>query len=391
MVRKARVSRKVQQFTESVIREMTRLAQQYDAVNLAQGFPDFEPPESIKEAACRAIRDGYNQYAVTWGTPRLRRAIADRYRQVYGLDVDPDRQVVVACGSTECMMAAMLAVVDPGDEVIVFEPFYENYGPDGILCGATPRYVPLVEPDWRIDLDALRRAFSPKTKALVLNTPNNPTGRVFRRDELEAIAELCVEWDVLVLTDEIYEYITYDAPHVPMATLPGMADRTVTISGASKTYSVTGWRVGWAVAPPDIADGIKKAHDFLTVGAPHPLQEAIAEALRLPEDYYRDLAAMYRRKRDRMVAGLRALGFRLTAPEGAYYIMSDIRDVTAMDDVAFARWLVQYGGVAVVPGSSFYADPADGRTKVRFNFCKQDATLEEALRRLQASLPSVPY
>jgi aminotransferase len=306
------------------------------------------------------------------------------------LEVDPDRQVVVACGATECMMAAMLAVVDPGDEVIVLEPFYENYGPDGILCGATPRYVPLVEPDWRVDRDALRRAFSSKTKVLVLNTPNNPTGRVFRREELEAIAELCVEWDVLVLTDEIYEYITYDAPHVPIATLPGMADRTVTISGASKTYSVTGWRVGWAIAPPDIADGIKKAHDFLTVGAPHPLQEAIAEALRLPATYYQDLAAMYRRKRDQMVAGLRELGFRLTAPEGAYYIMADIRDVTAMDDVAFARWLVRYGGVAVVPGSSFYADPARGRTKVRFNFCKQDATLEEALRRLRESLRQVP-
>src|SRR3954469_1921636 len=289
---------RVGHFSESVIREITRLAARHGAVNLGQGMPDFEAPQEVKDAACRAIQDGFNQYAITWGAPALRQAIAAKVKRFNGIDCDPDANVTVCCGATECMMATMLALVDPGDEVVIFQPFYENYGPDALLSGATPVWVPLRPPGWRFDPDELRRAFTPRTKAIILNTPNNPTGRVFTREELQLVADLCQEHDVCAFADEIYEYIVYaDRPHVSIATLPGMAERTVTISGLSKTFSVTGWRLGYCVAPPAVTSGIRKAHDFLTVGAPHPLQVAGAAALALPESYFDGLREHYRSRR----------------------------------------------------------------------------------------------
>jgi len=390
---RARTSQKAARFTESVIREMTRLANAHGAVNLSQGFPDFPAPDAIKEAACEAIRADINQYAVTWGAKPLRDAIAADVTRRYGLDVQADAQVTVCCGSTEAMMATMLAIVDPGDEVIVFEPFYENYGPDAILSGATPRFVRLREPagggDWTFDPDELAAAFSNRTRAIIINTPNNPTGKVFTRDELEIIAKLCEHWGAIAVTDEIYEHILYDgAVHVPMASLDGMADRTVTINSVSKTFSVTGWRVGWTIAPADITGAIRKVHDFLTVGAAAPLQAAAAAALAMPGQYYRDLASSYRAKRDRLMGILKDTGFACYEPRGAYYIMTDIGGFGFADDVAFARHLVTEIGVAAVPGSSFYGDPASGRTKLRFCFCKKDETLSagaERLRRLRSA------
>jgi aminotransferase len=385
---RARTSQKAARFTESVIREMTRLAQKHGAVNLSQGFPDFPAPEAIKTAACDAIRADINQYAVTWGAQRLRQAIAADFTRRYGVAVDPDQHLTVCCGSTEAMMSTMLAIVDPGDEVIVFEPFYENYGPDAILSGATPRFVTLREPsrageDWTFDADELARAFSNKTRAIIINTPNNPTGKVFTRAELELIAGLCQKWGALAVTDEIYEHILFDgAVHVPMATIAGMADRTITINSLSKTFSVTGWRVGWTIAPPDIAGAIRKVHDFLTVGAAAPLQEAGATALGLPDSYYGDLAASYRVKRDRLMRILTGAGFVCYEPRGAYYIMTDVSAFGFPDDVALARHLVTEVGVASVPGSSFYHDSASGRTKLRFCFCKKEETLAEAEKRL---------
>jgi aminotransferase len=385
----SRTSAKAAQFTESVIREMTRLANAHKAVNLSQGFPDFPAPDAIKQAACDAILADVNQYAVTWGAKRLRDAIAADVNRRHGLAVDPDAHITVCCGSTEAMMATMLAIVDPGDEVIVFEPFYENYGPDAILSGATPRFVRLREPaaggDWILDLEELAAAFSNRTKAIIINTPNNPTGKVFTREELTEIARLCQQWGTLAVTDEIYDHILYDgAVHVPMAALPGMADRTITINSVSKTFSVTGWRVGWTIAPPDVSGGIRKVHDFLTVGAAAPLQAASAAALAMPETYYRDLAATYRVRRDRLMGILQNAGFVCYEPRGAYYIMTDIGRFGFPDDVAFARHLVTEIGVAAVPGSSFYRDPATGRTKLRFCFCKKDETLAAAETRLAA-------
>jgi aminotransferase len=381
------VSRKARSFTESVIREMTRLCRAHDAVNLAQGFPDFPAPAEIKDAACRAVMADVNQYAITWGAKSLRDAIAAKAARVYGMEVDPERQVTVTCGATEAMIAAILAVVDPGDEIVVFEPFYENYGPDAILAGAVPRYVSLRPPDFSFDPEALAAAFGPKTRGIILNTPNNPTGKVFTRDELEVVAQLCRKWDAVAFSDEIYEHILYDgATHVPIATLPGMADRTVTINALSKTYSVTGWRVGWAIASPELTAGIRKVHDFLTVGAAAPLQEAGAVALALPDDYYRTLAADYRARRDLLLEGLRGAGFRCTAPGGAYYILADATDLGCADDVLFARRLVETVGVGAVPGSSFYSRPELGRTQLRFAFPKREATLREAVTRLQRGL-----
>lgn len=381
---KVRGSQKASQFTESVIREMTRLAQRHGAVNLSQGFPDFPAPEPVKAAAQRAIAQDVNQYAVTWGSRGLREAIAADITRRYGLAIDPDTQVTVCCGSTEAMMATMLGIVDPGDEVIVFEPFYENYGPDAILSGATPRFVTLREPDWSFDPDELAAAFSDRTRAIIINTPNNPTGKIFTRAELEIIARLCQQWDVVAITDEIYEHITYDgATHVPLMTLDGMAERTVTINSVSKTFSVTGWRVGWAISPPALASGIRKVHDFLTVGSPAPLQEAAAFALTLGDDYYRDLAAHYAARRDRLMDTLTRSGFVCHQPAGAYYIMTDIAGFGFPDDVAFVRHLVTEIGVAAVPGSSFYREASRGSTKVRFCFCKKDETLDEAARRLE--------
>jgi aminotransferase len=377
------VSRKAEQFTESVIREMTRLCQAHDGINLAQGFPDFPAPEEIKEAAVAAIRADVNQYAITWGAKRFRDAIVEKYRRSYGLDLDPERELTVCCGSTEAMMATMLALVDPGDEVVVFEPFYENYGPDAILSGATPRFVRLHEPDWRIDPDELAAVFSSRTRAIIINTPNNPTGKVFTSAELSLIAGLCQKWGVVAVTDEIYEHIIYEGKtHVPIATLPGMRERTVTINSLSKTYSVTGWRVGYALAPAALTGAIRKVHDFLTVGAAAPLQEAGAVALALPDDYYRRLALDYQKRRDLMLEGLERAGFRCFKPDGAYYIMTDISGFGFEDDVVFARHLVEKVGVAAVPGSSFYRTRQAGAQKLRFTFCKREATLREAGEKL---------
>ena len=378
-----RTSRKADSFTESVIREMTRLAVQHGAVNLAQGFPDFGAPAEIKEAAVAAIRADVNQYAITWGARPFRQAIAAKTAHHYpGWEVDPEREITVTCGATEAMIAAMLAILDPGDEIVVFEPFYENYGPDAILSGAVPRYVTLHEPEWRIDPDELRAAFGPKTRGLVLNSPHNPTGKVFSRDELQLIAQLCIEHDVVVFTDEIYEHILYAGTHIPMATLPGMAERTVTINAMSKTYSVTGWRIGWAIAPPALTAAIRKVHDFLTVGAAAPLQEAGAVALAMPDAYYANLAEDYRVRRDLLVPALQAAGFRPSVPDGAYYVMADIRGLTDLDDVSFARQIVAHPGVAAVPGSSFYSRRELGRDKIRFVFAKRHETLNAAAGRL---------
>jgi aminotransferase len=380
-----RGSQKATQFTESVIREMTRLHQQHGGVNLSQGFPDFPAPDVVKQAACAAIAGDVNQYAVTWGARALREAIAREFTRRYAAPVVPDEQVTVTCGSTEAMMATMMGIIDPGDEVVVFEPFYENYGPDAILSGATPRFVTLHEPDWTFDPDELAAAFNNRTKAVVLNTPNNPTGKVFTRTELETIAALCRKWDVVAISDEIYEHIVYDAArHVPIASIEGMAERTVTINSLSKTYSVTGWRVGWAISPPSLTGAIRKVHDFLTVGAAAPLQEAGVVALGMDDSYYVDLAASYRRRRDLLLDILGRHGFRCYAPRGAYYVMTDISPFGFPDDVTFARHLVKEIGVAAVPGSSFYRHPELGRTKLRFCFCKRDETLHEADRRLAA-------
>jgi len=376
------IARRTVGFRESVIRGMTRLANQHDAINLAQGFPNFPAPDLLKEAAARAIRDNLNQYAITWGARPLREALARKYAEWYGMAVDPETDVTITCGATEAMAATLMAIVDPGDEVIVFEPFYENYGPDAILCDARPVFVSQA-PGQPIDLDRLSAAFGPRTRAIVVNTPANPTGRVLRRDELEGIATLCQRHDAWAVTDEIYEHICYDREHIPMATIPGMRERTVTISGASKTFSITGWRIGSVVAPAGVTDAIRKVHDFLTVGAPAPLQEALAVTIgQLGRDYYRDLAADYRRRRDLLGAALIAAGFGCTLPEGAYYILCDFSKLTDLSDSDFARQLVVDRGVAAVPGSSFFSRPELGRHLIRFAFCKTESVLEEAVRRL---------
>jgi aspartate/methionine/tyrosine aminotransferase len=375
-------ARRTHGFTESVIRGMTRLAAEHDAINLAQGFPNFPCPDVLKEAAARAIRDDVNQYAITWGAKRLRDALARKYADWYGMQVDPEAEITVTCGGTEAMASALLALVDPGDEVIVFEPFYENYGPDTILCGAQPVYVPLAAAG-ELDLDRLAAAFSPRTRAIIVCTPNNPTGRVLTRRELEAIAELCRRHDAYAVTDEIYEHIYYEGRHIPIATLDGMRQRTITISGASKTFSVTGWRIGTIVAPPDASDAIRKVHDFLTVGAPAPLQQAIAVGLEtLGSDYYETLAREYRARRDILCRGLAAAGFRCVPPQGAYYVMADFSALSDLADDQFAAWLTAEIGVAPVPGSSFFSRPELGRRLVRFAFCKTDDVLQEAARRL---------
>jgi len=382
-----RTARRTHGFTESVIRAMTRLAREHEAINLAQGFPDFPCPDVLKDAAARALRDDVNQYAITWGAKRLRDALARKYAAWYGMDVDPERHLTVTCGATEAMAATLLAIVDPGDEVIVFEPFYENYGPDAILCGAMPVYVPIV-PGEPLDLGRLEAAFSPRTRAIIVNTPNNPAGRVLGRAELEAIADLCRRHDAWAVTDEIYEHILYEGTHIPLATLEGMAERTITISGASKTFSVTGWRVGTIVAPDEVTGAIRKVHDFLTVGAPAPLQEGVAAAIeQLGPDYYAGLAAGYRERRDTLVPALREAGFRCVSPEGAYYVLADFSALSDLDDVAFAGWLTREIGVAPVPGSSFYSRPEAGRHLVRFAFCKTLPLLQEAARRLAGINP----
>jgi aminotransferase len=369
-------------FTESVIREMTRLANQHEAINLAQGFPDFPMPQPMKDAACAAIHGDINQYAITWGSPALRLAIAEKYRRWYEMEVDPEREITVTCGATEAMASAFLALFDPGDEVIIFEPFYENYGPDAILAAASPVFVPLETPDWRLDPDRLRAAFSSRTRAIVLNTPHNPTGRVFTKEEISLIAELCIAHDAWAITDEIYEHIRYAGGHHPIATWPGMRERTVTISGLSKTFSCTGWRLGYAIAPAEQSQAIRKVHDFLTVGAPAPLQAAGAVGMAFGADYYNQIALEYRARRDVIVRALEEAGFRFSVPEGAYYVLTDFSDLSGLPDDEFARWLTREIGVAPVPGSSFYHDPALGRRSVRFAFCKKLETLESAAERL---------
>jgi len=379
----SRVAQRAEAFTESVIRDMTRLALRHGAVNLAQGFPDFACPAQLKRAACAAIEADLNQYAITWGAADFRAAIAAKTSRFHpDWQVDPDTHITVTCGATEGMIAAMLALLNPADEIVVFEPFYENYGPDAVLSGAVPRYVTLHEPDWHFDHDQLRAAFGPRTRAIVVNNPHNPTGKVFGRAELEAIAELCIAHDVVAITDEIYEHIVYDGDYVPLATLPGMAERTVAVNSLSKTYSVTGWRVGWVIAPPELTAAIRKVHDFLTVGAAAPLQAAGVVALGLPDAYYRELADGYRQRRDLLVGALTEAGFRAFPPAGAYYVMTDIGALTAEGDVGFARRLAQQPGVAAVPGSSFYSRPELGRNKLRFAFPKKLDTLREAAGRL---------
>ena len=381
------LSRKAQSFTESVIREMTRLAKVHRAINLAQGMPDFPAPPEIKDVACEAIMNDINQYAITWGAKRFRDAIAAKTRAHLGIEVDPEREITVTCGATEAMIASLLAVIDPGDEVVIFEPFYENYGPDTILSGATPRYVQLRPPDWSFDPADLAAAFNERTKAVIINTPNNPTGKIFSREELRVIADLCTRWNALAITDEIYEHILYDGyRHCAMATLDGMRERTITINGLSKTYSVTGWRVGYAIAPPELTEGIRKVHDFLTVGAAAPLQEAGARALALPGSYYSDLARAYQERRDLLLGGLRAAGFECSIPRGAYYIMAETSGLTAGNDIEFTHFLVKDVGIAVVPGSSFFHEPSAGSRYIRFCFCKQEKTLRSAVERLQKLL-----
>jgi aminotransferase len=382
------ISKRVQGFTESVIREMTRINNQHNGINLAQGMPNFPPPKEIIEAAHRAIDGDFHQYAITWGTPRLRQAIADNYRKFYGMDIHPDRNITVCCGSTEAMLATLMAVVNPGDEVIIFEPFYENYGPGCIMSQAEPVYVPLEPPDFSFDPDRLRKAVSPRTRAVIFNSPNNPSGKVFSRAELQVIADVCIEHDLLAITDEIYEHILYDGEeHIPIATLPGMAERTITISGISKSYSVTGWRIGYAVASPELSVGIRRAHDFITVGAPHPLQEAAVTALNLPASYYVHLRESYQARRDLLLGKLEEAGFKAFNPKGAYYILTDVAhwlpEYGCADDHEFAMFLVKEIGVATVPGSSFYSTKDLGRTKIRFCFPKTDDMLIEAGRRLQ--------
>ncbi|HEX8143975.1 MAG TPA: aminotransferase class I/II-fold pyridoxal phosphate-dependent enzyme [Pyrinomonadaceae bacterium] len=381
------VSRKASLFTESVIREMTREALKHGAINLSQGFPDFAAPEDIKRAAAQAIADDINQYAITWGARDFRQAIARKTAWYLGLEIDPETEITVTCGSTEGMIAAMMATVDAGEEVILFEPFYENYAPDAILSDARPRYVSLHAPDWTFDREELSNAFNEKTKAIIVCNPNNPTGKVFTRDEMEFIAALCREHDALCFTDEIYEHILYPredrtVEHISMAQLEGMRERTVVVNSMSKTYSVTGWRVGYVLAPPAITNAIRKVHDFLTVGAAAPLQSAGAYALSLPPDYYEKLQAEYRARRDLLLPALEAAGFRTFRPDGAYYIMTDISSFGFPSDVDFTRHLIREVGVACVPGSSFYSRPELGAQQVRFCFCKKDSTLLAAAERL---------
>lgn len=388
-IQRQKISAKASQFTESVIREMTRVALQYGAVNLAQGFPDFPCPAELKQAAYEAIETDVNQYAITWGDRAFREAIAKKVQWYLGLDINPETQITVTCGSTEAMAAVMLATIDPGEEVIVFEPYYENYGPDAILAGATPRYVTLHPPDWTFDQTELRQAFNANTKAIIINTPHNPTGKVFTREELTLIAELCQKWDVLAFTDEIYEHILYDdAQHIALATLPGMEERTITINGLSKTYSVTGWRVGYILANPQLTGAIRKVHDFLTVGAPAPLQRAGVVAMQLPPTYYQELAQLYHNKRDTILKILDQIDIPYFIPKGAYYIFADISKFGYKNDIEFTNHLIKDIGIAVVPGSSFFNQPDKGQSFIRFCFSKKPETLEAAANKLLKLKPT---
>ncbi|MCZ7662097.1 MAG: aminotransferase class I/II-fold pyridoxal phosphate-dependent enzyme [Thermoleophilia bacterium] len=376
-----RLSSRLQHFTDSVIRRMTRINDLHGGINLSQGFPDFDPPAALREAAARTGREGPHQYAVTWGAPRFRAALAAKQSRFMGLPVDPELHLVVTCGSTEAMMTAMMTACEPGDKVIIFSPFYENYGADTILCGADPVYVPLRPPDFRFDPDELRRAFALKPKALVLCNPSNPSGRVFAREELEIIAALAQEHDAWVITDEVYEHIVYPPfRHTYIASLPGMFERTLSCSSLSKTYSITGWRLGYMIGPERALEGARKVHDFLTVGAPAPLQEAAVTALGFPDTYYDHLAALYLGKRDLFLSSLDAAGLTYTTPEGAYYVLVDASPFGWDDDLAFCEWMVREVGVAAVPGSCFFHEPVNHL--IRFHFAKRDETLGAAGKRL---------
>lgn len=377
------LSDRTSRFGESVIREMTRQALRFGAVNLAQGFPDFPAPDVIKQAAVAAIHADINQYSITWGAKPFRDAITAKYRRHYNLDIDPEREITVVCGATEGMIAALLGIVNAGDEVITFEPYYENYAPDIQLCGGIRKTVSLRAPDWTFDREELRRAFTSRTKAIIINTPNNPSGKVFSSEELEFIGRLCEEFDALAITDEIYEHITYDGTeHVPMITIPGMRERSILVNSMSKTFSVTGWRVGWVIAPPRLTDSIRKVHDFLTVGAAAPLQQASAIALDSDDAYYAHLSKDYGERRSKLIDLLEGAGFRCFTPRGAYYVMTDISNFGFPDDLAFARYLLEHVGVIGVPGSSFYGDKSLGAQQMRFCFCKKFETLDAAAEKL---------
>jgi len=387
------LSKLAESFTESVIREMARLCQSVGGYNLSQGFPDFESPQEIKDAAIAAINNEHNQYSVTYGEPELREAISKKAWTYNSIKCNPQTDITVCCGATEAMISALMAIINPGDEIIVFEPFYENYGPDSILSGATLRYVTLHTPDWSYSPDELAGAFNEKTKAIIINTPHNPTGKVFSRKEMEEIAQLCIKWDCYAITDEIYEHILYDnCRHISMASIPGMNKRTITINSISKTYAVTGWRVGWAIADKPVSQSIRKVHDFLTVGAPNPFQHAAASALLFADDYYINLQIHYAQLRETLFATLQKAGFKPHLPQGAYYIFADMADlmkkIDVQDDVSFSRKLIDITGVATVPGSSFYNDPSSGKSKIRFCFCKKLETLQVvdiALNKLNAN------
>ncbi len=377
-------SDKANLFEESVIREMSRIANKHSAINLAQGFPDFPAPDFIKKYAVEAINNDINQYAITWGSKNLRNAIVNKFKLFYGMEYNPETEVTVCCGSTECMIAALLGVVNKGDEVVIFEPFYENYGPDAILCDAKPVYIKLKAPDFTFSEDDLKRVFNEKTKAIIINTPHNPTGKVFSKEELQLIAHYCIKFNVIAITDEIYEHIFYtEKPHIPIATIDGMRDRTITINGLSKTFSVTGWRIGYILAPENLTNGIRKVHDFLTVGAPAPLQEASAKALQTETVYYKNLRIFYDIRKNLMINALKNVGFNVVEPEGAYYIMATFENFGFDDDIKFTEYLIREIGVAVVPGSSFYTKNSPDRKKyVRFCFCKTEETLNAAIKRL---------
>ncbi len=375
------IATRLSHFTESVIREMTRIAAEHNAINLSQGFPDFDPPSELVTAAKRALDGGFHQYAITWGSPRFREALARKQSRWMGLDLDPDACIVVTCGSTEAMMAAMMTACNPGDKVIVFSPYYENYGADTILSGAEPIYAPLHPPAFDFDPDELRRAFEQGAKALVLCNPSNPTGKVFSREELQFIADLAQEFDAFIITDEVYEHIVYKPyTHTYIASLPGMFERTISCSSLSKTYAITGWRLGYIIAAPEIIAGARKVHDFLTVGAAAPLQEAAVAGLEMPMSYYEQLQADYSFRRDCFLGYLDRAGLKYTEPQGAYYALVDISEFGMNDDVAFCRRLAREIGVAAVPGSSFFHEPV--RHLVRFHFAKREETLVAAGERL---------
>ncbi len=386
-----KLSKKTENFTDSVIRRMTRIAYQYDSINLSQGFPDFAPPEMLlRRLGETASIPGVHQYSITFGSPDLRRALAKKQSRFMGIDIDPDTEITITCGSTEAMMSAVLTVADPGDKVIIFSPFYENYGADTILSGAEPIYVPLIPPDFHFDPEVLEDAFRQHPKAMILCNPSNPTGKVFTREELEIIAALAIKYDTYVITDEVYEHIVYEPyKHTYIASLPGMRERTLSCSSLSKTYSITGWRIGYVIAPPEITECVKKVHDFLTVGAPHPLQEAVIPGIKAGPEYYRGLVDLYTHKRDLFLRGLDDIGLNHTDPQGAYYVLMDISEFGYEDDLEFCEDLTRIVGVAAVPGSSFFREPVNHL--IRFHFAKQDSTLYAALDRLESIRKKMPY